>query len=304
MLNDTRKHHSSFKLFVYPENDLDFDMPGFPLHVLSHKDSRDNMWQLKIGNPVNGDPNSHTRQPKWNLYNNGLQTDGSAPINKTLYFRLYDGKYPKDTENWTGPVFHPIATTMKNKKEYKNERNAKLIADKGWSLVRDGDNPFAYVLKGSKPDGRFFACAIPGAAEAALPDTFDGEDLDIDEASEFMNGMLSPFKLVYSADAPREGFATAGNSLVDRKGCSPVIIKVCCCHSALILSSSPITDRNIAGRGMDSPQAGLKLLDILTSCRPTSPLWWLNNVVSFVSFLLLPTMILGGLIGRVPWQLP
>ena len=132
VLNDTRKHHSSFKLFAVPGNTGEM---GIPLHVVSHGESRDNMWQLKLGNLMNGeDAKSQIDQPKWNLYDNSLQTDGSAPINKTLYFRLYDGKYPKDTENWTGTVYHPIATTMKDKETYKNERNAKLIAKRAGHL--------------------------------------------------------------------------------------------------------------------------------------------------------------------------
>lgn len=243
MINDTRKHHSSFILFAYP---VDFSAPvGAPLHVVSHKDSRDNMWQLKFSDPTNAD--AETNQPKWNLYDKSLQTDGSAPINKPLYFRLYDGKYPKDTENWTGPVFHPIVTTLKNKKTYKNERNAKLIADKGWSLVREHDDPYAYTLKGSKPAGNFFACVVPDAMNDATvvpapPNSiFDDEDLeDADMADLFSFMMMSSavarnLEIVYSTERPRQEFATAGNSLVGAKGCFPITIKVCCCHPATML---------------------------------------------------------------------
>jgi hypothetical protein len=229
VLNDTRKHHSSFKLFAYPENKLSFDIPGFPVHVLSHKDSRDNMWQLKFGNPIDSSDNDHTYQPKWNLHDNSLQTDGSVPVNKTLYFRLYDGKYPKDTENWTGPVFHPIATTMKNKKEYKNERNAKLIAKKGWSLVREDEDPFAYTLKGSDPKGNFFACADESVRQAMVPDFIGDEDPNNAWAA-----FLTIAELVYTEATPRKPFLTNGNSLLDKKGCFPVIIKVCRCRPALI----------------------------------------------------------------------
>jgi hypothetical protein len=63
-----------------------------------------------------------------------------------------------------------------------------------------------------------------------------------------------------------------------------------------------MTDRNVAGPRMDAPQAGLKLLDIFSSCRPTCLLWWSNSVVSFVFFLALPMMILGGSIGLVHRQ--
>lgn len=246
VLNDTRKHHSSFKLFAYPDGIFDeASIPpqaGIPLHVVTHGDSRDNMWQLKLGNPMNADAKSQFNQPKWNLYGNSLQTDGSAPINKTLYFRLYDGKYPKDTENWTGTVFHPIATTMKNKKTYKNEHNAKLIADKGWSLVREDENPFAYTLKGSKPAGNFFACVNPDAVNDAMaippPSVFDDEEPDVEDVVDLMSGMMSmisKFELVYSEERPKQEFSTAGNSLVDPKGCRPVTIKVCCRRPAITL---------------------------------------------------------------------
>jgi hypothetical protein len=242
VINDTRKHHSSFKLFAYPDGDNSVEA-AVPLHVVSHKDSRDNMWQLKFSNPIQADDKSDVHQPKWNLYDNSLQTDGSAPINKTLYFRLYDGKYPKDTENWTGPVFHPIATTIKNKKEYKNERNAKLIANKGWSLVREDKDPFAYTLKGSKPEGNFFACAVPDAMSDATvvpeePSLFDDEEPDASDMLDLSNAMMSmmsKLEIVYSAEQrPKRDFATAGNSLVDAKGCFPITIKVRCLHTALM----------------------------------------------------------------------
>jgi len=236
VINDTRKHHSNFKLFAFIQDDFEEEELAFPLHVVSHKDSRDNMWQLKIGSQLDD-------QPSWNLVGNSLQTDGSAPINKTLYFRLYDGKYPKDTEYWTGPVFHPIATTMQNKKEYKNERNAKLVADKGWSLVRENEDPFAFTLKGSKPAGNFFACYDPDAVEAAAPlSMLDDEELDFAERIGLINSVGSGLEIVNSAVAPRDGFSNAGNSLVNRKGCFPIKIKVCCCQSATTASSSPTTD--------------------------------------------------------------
>lgn len=248
VINDTRKHHSSFKLFAY--RDGVSDEPGLPIHVVSHKDSRDNMWQLKLGNLMTADPKSHIDQPKWNLYDKSLQTDGSAPINKTLYFRLYDGKYPKDTENWTGPVLHPIATTMKNKKEYKNERNAKLIADKGWSLVREDENPFAYTLKGSKPAGNFFACFVPDAVNDALAapapaDIFDDEETDDADMVDLANAMASmasmenSLEIFYSAEHPRHQFDTTGNTLVDKKGCFPITIKVCRCHPITMFQVRP-----------------------------------------------------------------
>lgn len=247
VLNDTRKHHSSFKLFAYPDGIPDeANIPpqaGMPLHVVSHGDSRDKMWQLKLGSSMNADAKSQSDQPKWNLYDNSLQTDGSAPINDTLYFRLYDGKYPKDTENWTGTVYHPIATTMKNKDTYKNERNAKLIAKKGWSLVREDENPFAYTLKGSKPAGNFFACVIPddvkdGVSALPPPSVFDDEEADPADVVDLMStviSMVSKLDIVYSEEQPKQEFETAGNSLVDKKGCFPINIKVCCCHPAITL---------------------------------------------------------------------
>jgi hypothetical protein len=248
VINDTRKHHSSFKLFAYL-GDEDSAGGKTPLHVVSHKDSRDNMWQLKFSNLPHADDNSDVNQPKWNLHDNSLQTDGSAPINKPLYFRLYDAKYPKDTENWTGPVYHPIATTIKDKKKYKNERNAKLIADKGWSLVREHDDPYSYTLKGSKPAGNFFACVVPEAMKVAAneaivaqapADAFDGEEPDAVDmlylASAMMAGaMASNLEIVYSAERPRQEFTIAGNSLSGAKGCFPINIKVCGCHPATML---------------------------------------------------------------------
>jgi hypothetical protein len=234
VINDTRKHHSSFRLFAHRVGDV-FEEAAVPLHVVSHKDSRDNMWQLKFGSHFTADDKSDVHQPKWNLYDHSLQTDGSAPINKTLYFRLYDGKYPKDTENWTGPVFHPIATTMKNKKEYKNERNAKLIATKGWSLVREDDNPFAYTLKGSEPKGNFFACvAQDGIYDAAEPGIFDDEDFDAADLPD-LSDMASKLEIVYSAEHLKQEFFTASNSLVGAKGCFPITIKVCCCQPTIML---------------------------------------------------------------------
>jgi hypothetical protein len=260
VLNDTRKHHSSFKLFVFPNDDTFED--GIPLHLVSHKDSRDNMWQLKFSNPMIADDNSDMHQPKWNLHDNSLQTDGSAPINKTLYFRLYDGKYPKDTENWTGPVFHPIATTMKNKKNYKNERNAKLIADKGWSLVRMNDNPLAYTLKGSDPAGNFFACFVPEATNdvqvvsAPIKDSDDAERHAVNmlDLATLMMSMWKDFEIVYSAERPKEDFHTTGNSLVDKKGCFPISIKVRCCHPTIMLRVRRRLTKILQAQGWTHPK--------------------------------------------------
>jgi hypothetical protein len=226
VLNDTRKHHSGFKLFAYKD-----DMPevGFPLHVLSHKEDRKGMWQFKFGNPLYPNENAELYQPKWNLHDKSLQTDGSTPINKTLYFRLYNGDYPRDTENWIGIVYHTIATASKRQKEYKKENNAELIAKKGWSLEREADNPLAYILKGSKPDGNFFACiGEKNVPEDVLPLTTDSDEAPDVSDLLHVSAFLDNLELVYSAEQPKHDFETPGNSVKERKGCVPVTIKVCC----------------------------------------------------------------------------
>jgi len=230
VLNDTRKHHSSFKLFAYMDDDSD----GLPLHVVSHKENRKDMWQFKFGSPFNISENSHMYQPKWNLHDNALQTDGSAPINKTLYFRLYNGEYPKDTENWIGTVYHTIATSSRTKSKYKKEK-ADLVAKKGWTLEREDDDPLAYVLKGSKPEGRFFACFDQDTVEKdVLPlmnGSESGEPFGIRALLRF-SSFLNNLELVYSADEPENDLlVTPGNTVVKSKGCGPITIKVCCrCH--------------------------------------------------------------------------
>jgi len=285
VLNDTRKHHTGFRLFANAKG-----VPvDFPLHVLSHKDSREDMWQLKFGNPINFTANSDSDQPKWNLHDNSLQTDGSAPVNKTLYFRLYNGNYPKDTENWIGPVFRTIATTIKNKKNYKKE-NADLIARKGWSLERDNDDPLSYVLKGSHPAGNFFACRGLDADEKDVqPLETDSDEMpDADDFARIYK-LASSIDLVYSTLGPKEEFITPGNGLVAQKGCTPVTIKVCC-RTAVMIRVPSTTDTCHAGSRLGLPQV---------SPRPVcpeflaSPLCWLNVfALLFFCSLFLPTMIL------------
>lgn len=275
VLNDTRKHHSSFKLFAYLKGQDEHGVPGLPVHLVSHKESRKDMWKLKIGSSLNGTDDKD--QPKWNLHDNALQTDGSAPINDTLYFRLYDGKYPKDTEYWTGPVYHAIATRNQNQKTYKKERNAKLTASEGWSLVRENDDPLSYVLKGSKPEGSFFSCiGTEDTAGSGSPSLIDD--------------------LVYSPQDPKEIFGTDGNLLESQKICLPVIIKVSC-FPAVMPQRSPMTDRRLAGRRVDQPQVMQSRVPSAPSSQLTCLLWWPNNIPFLSAFLALPMTILECSIG-------
>jgi hypothetical protein len=293
VINDTRKHHSSFKLFAYWK---DTPEVRFPLHVLSHKESRKDMWQFKFGSPFNNSENDNATvfQPKWNLHDKSLETDGSAPIKETLYFRLYNGNYPKDTENWIGAVYHTIAVANKNKNKYKKENDSKLVAKKGWSLERENDDPLAYVLKGSEPAGNFYACFDQDTAvNDALPLITGGDNDEQPDISTLLHAssFLANLELVYSANVPKHEFATPGNSLVQSKGCTRVIVKVCSCCAATMLEVPKMTDRYLTGRRMDQPQVGSRPVGALELV--TCLLSWLNNIAFLSHFLDLPMMILG-----------
>lgn len=234
VLNDTRKHHRSFKLFAYHKENAEDVEARIPLHLLSRSDKGSpDFWNLKLGFG-DADSGKHNHfQSRWNLHDNALQTDKSAPINETLYFRLYDAKYSKDTEFWTGTIYHEISIPHENQKEYKKENNAKLVAKKSWSLVRDNENPLAYILKGSKPDGNFYACADFLSAGTEVPSALGGgetpefgELLDQNEAAATMVAFLTTGHLVYSASDLEEPFAFGTKK---PKGCIPLVIKVRCC---------------------------------------------------------------------------
>ena len=70
------------------------------------------------------------------------------------------------------------------------------------------------------------------------PSVVDDEEPDVEDVVDLMSGMMSmisKFELVYSEERPKQEFSTAGNSLVDPKGCRPVTIKVCCRRPAITL---------------------------------------------------------------------
>jgi hypothetical protein len=216
VLNDTRKHHKSFKLFAHPG---DYDELRFPLHLISRKSSKD-MWNLKFGSIE--DPSLNPHQPRWNLHDGSLQTDGSAPINDTVHFRLFDGMYSKDTEYWTGTVYHDVSTTHQSKRKYHKEGNAKLIAKSGWSLVREHDDPASYILKGTKPAGGFFVCIDQEAADK-VPSTTAPDFLD-----QYKTWLANSANIVYTASELKDGFRLSTNihHLITQKGCSPLTIRV------------------------------------------------------------------------------
>ena len=69
------------------------------------------------------------------------------------------------------------------------------------------------------------------------PSVFDEEadPADMVDLVSTMMSMVSKLEIVYSEEQPKQEFATAGNGLVDPKGCRPITIKVCCCHPATTL---------------------------------------------------------------------
>ena len=145
VLNDTTKHHGHFKLWAH------FKMPeGEPedirlaVHLKMHEERKD-IWDMVLGPEDN--PPENVFQPRWNLIKNGLETDGSAPINDKLYLRLFPSELHGDTRGWItnpeegkkshckdfkGPVVYgSMLTTNKSKRTYHKENDAKLIAKDG-----------------------------------------------------------------------------------------------------------------------------------------------------------------------------
>jgi hypothetical protein len=221
VINDTTKHHHGFKLFAYPKDTED---ERIPLHLITHESAdKDDMFALHF--PMSDDPEENKNQPRWNLHDGSLQTDGSLPIKDILYFRLFDGKFPKDTEFWTGPVLRDVSTKNQNQKRFQNAKDVKLVAKEGWSLVRDGDNALEYLLKGSKPGGDFFACydleSIAGAVES--------EDSSPKDFIKHLLTLIGTSHLVYSAEEHlKEGFNLSTKTPGVKKGCMPLTIKVSC----------------------------------------------------------------------------
>lgn len=250
IINDTRKHHGSFKLFAYIKEFNDDFLEHVPVHIQSPKD-RPDMWNWKLGFAKKNE--TLEEQPRWNLHDGSLQTDSSAPINDTLYFRLFDAKYPKDTEFWAGTVYHDVTTKHKGKKDYQKEKKAKLVAKKGWSLVRDNDDPLSYILKGSKPEGDFFVCFDSPedkirdhlkdgnkrsigeelASNHELDDADELDELDADDENTIKVAtaalLFDGSQIVYSASKPKGDLVLSKDSKT--KGCAPLIIKVLpSCH--------------------------------------------------------------------------
>jgi hypothetical protein len=245
VLKDTTKHHRSFKLFAYPKEADNELVTRSPLHLVVHESaSKDDLWALHLGSLPDDAPT--TIQPSWNLHDGSLQTDGSAPINDTLYFRLFDSKYPKDTEFWTGSVFRDVSTKHQNQKRFKNEKGAKLEAKEGWSLVRDGDNAKAYLLKGSKPAGDFFACYEVEDIENFPDAMLETEQNPKDILKDFLTNIGSSH-LVYSAEEHlKEGFALSTKTPGVKKGCMPLTIKVRYHQPPCSVDSSTLTNNSQA----------------------------------------------------------
>lgn len=239
VLNDTRKHHSSFKLFAYPGEVMEGgEEARIPLHLLSKSDAGSpDFWSLHLAVEHGIDHNKD--QPRWNLHDNTLQTDKSALIGKTLYFRLYDGKYNQDTEFWAGPVFHDVSVPHENQEIYKKANKAKLVAKKSWSLERDSENPLAYILKSSKPKGSFFACVDSesfidnaGSIHEDMPEA--GNELNESQLeAALIPKLFKGSQIVYSESNPKEPFSLPAKGAISQKakGCMPLVIKVRCCPS-------------------------------------------------------------------------
>jgi hypothetical protein len=198
-LNDTRKNINGFKLFATLDASPQADFPPhFAVHVREHEERKD-IWNAKlfpevVDQAVEGmaakaglnatefrnqaSPsqkaflkamdsfNSH--QPRWNLADNRLETksNDSAPVNDTLYFRLYQNKEAKDTTNIIGPIYRSMLTTNANKNKYGKEHNAKLVGKKSWQLKRDAKAPWNYRLLNKDIEGGFFWCIEQGKMEA------------------------------------------------------------------------------------------------------------------------------------------
>lgn len=216
VLNDTTKHHKSFKLFAYPADAEDWPREAaFPLHVREYP-HRKNIWNWELS-PPESTKKQRLNQPKWNLVKGGLQTDGSAPLKNKLYFSLWASKNWKDTArnpNATSEHYQEVLTTDKKQKKYKEEHNAKLEAKGDWSLKRDENDLSAYILEGSKPKGSFWHCPRKDVSPSAFAHWLDPKDVDLD--SQFIKDFFDMGEFVYSE--------------VDiEHACQPLVIKVSLC---------------------------------------------------------------------------
>jgi hypothetical protein len=199
LLNDTRKNINGFKLFATLDASAQSDFPArFAVHVREHEGRKD-IWNAKLFPEVvyqvieglaseagmnstefrnQASPSSkaflktmdafNSHQPRWNLADNRLETrsNDSAPVNDTLYFRLYQNKEVKDTSNIIGPIYRSMLTTNANKNKYGKEHNAKLVGKKSWQLKRDAKAPWYYTLLNKDIEGGFFWCIEQGKMEA------------------------------------------------------------------------------------------------------------------------------------------
>lgn len=131
ILNDTTKHHRNFQLFAVPKG-AEKDNVRFPIHLKEHA-SRKDIWTLNTTIHIPQSDLAGAQQPRWNLKQGGLQTDNSAPINDTLYFRLFESGWKRDTRAWAAKkgAYLPVLTTNPNKKTYHREHNAKLVGRDG-----------------------------------------------------------------------------------------------------------------------------------------------------------------------------
>jgi len=193
VLNDTLKHHNGFKLFAEPEGLPHFPM-RFAVHVREHEGRKD-IWNIKLfpsalddalkemgtnlSEIIKATPpseraeleklNSNFHQPRWNLADNRLETRSrdSAPVDDTLYLRLFEDKDLKDTSQFHGgKVYRTVLTTNPSKNKYNKEHNAKLLAKKSWQLVRDADPSTEYSVKDKDIKGNFFWCTSKEKIEA------------------------------------------------------------------------------------------------------------------------------------------
>ncbi|KAM0718485.1 hypothetical protein Q7P37_005555 [Cladosporium fusiforme] len=117
-LNDTTKHHSNFTLFAAPTNPK-YSNVRFPVHLKEHPQRKD-IWTVNLTMHLPQAKFAEEQQPKWNLKQGGLQTDASAPINDTLYFRLFETSWKRDTRGWAAKkgAMLPVLTTNPNKKTF------------------------------------------------------------------------------------------------------------------------------------------------------------------------------------------
>jgi hypothetical protein len=167
LLNDTRKNKvRGFKLFAEFDKETPF---RFALHVREH--DRKDIWNIKMVPAIGSSTadkhqqrlaSMNLHQPRWNLADNRLETrsNDSAPVNDTLYFRLYDAKVKKDSSEHKGPIMRSVLTTNPNKNKYGKEGNTKLLAKKSWQLRLDESikSYDTYTLENKDIKGSFFWC--------------------------------------------------------------------------------------------------------------------------------------------------